>query len=53
MLQIAAGSASEAEFQIMLAHKVGYLSDETRDRLTSDIVEMRKILHALIRRCRR
>jgi four helix bundle protein len=45
-LYIALGSASELETQIIVAEKLGYITDE--EKLLSDITIIRKMLNALI-----
>lgn len=40
-LRIAAGSAHEAEYQLLLAHDLGYLNDELYKQLESESVEIK------------
>jgi four helix bundle protein len=47
-LSIAAGSASEVEFQALLAHDLGYLSDEAYERLNTQVNEVKRILNSFI-----
>jgi four helix bundle protein len=47
MLDIAAGSASELEYQVDLAHRLGYIDTDV-DRVLRQIGETRRMLHALI-----
>jgi four helix bundle protein len=49
-LQIATGSASEVEYQLLLSHELGYLSDESFSKLSKDVVEVKKMLSGLINR---
>lgn len=48
-LRIAAGSASEVECQIIIARELGYLDSEAEKTICSQVVEIRKMLHAFIR----
>ncbi len=45
---IASGSASELDYQLLLAHDLGYLSDETYSKLESQLQEVRRMLTGLI-----
>jgi len=47
-LGIAAGSASEVEYQILLARDLGYLSDDDNGRLNSHVNEVKRILNSFI-----
>jgi four helix bundle protein len=47
-LQIAMGSGSELEYQLMLAHDLIMLDDKNYNRLSSNIVEVKKMLSSLI-----
>jgi four helix bundle protein len=49
-LSIAAGSASETEYQLLLACELGYLTSETHDRLQAQVNEVQKMLGAFHRR---
>jgi four helix bundle protein len=51
-LQIAMGSSSELEYLLLLSHDLGYLPDEAFQELTSNLVEVRKMLNALLQRLR-
>jgi len=51
-LEIAMGSASELQCQIMLATDLNYLEQEHQDSLRHDVQEVRRMLNALIRRLR-
>jgi four helix bundle protein len=44
--------ASETEYQLLLAHDLGYLDDDTHNRLTRDTTEVKQMLTALIQRLR-
>jgi len=45
-IDIATGSASEVEYQLLLARDLGYLSDEQHDPLAAETVEVRRMLIA-------
>ena len=47
-LQIALGSASELEYQILLAHDLNYLRNPEYERLTAQVVEVKKMLSSLM-----
>jgi four helix bundle protein len=47
-LSIAAGSASEVEYQILLARDLGYLPDADYDRLNESVNEVKRILNSFI-----
>jgi four helix bundle protein len=51
-LQIAAGSASEVEYELLLARDLGYLSPELSSELTDRTTEVKRMLYALIQRLR-
>jgi four helix bundle protein len=51
-MQIAMGSASELEYLYMLTHDLGYLSDEQYASLSSDIIEIKKMLASFIKKLR-
>jgi four helix bundle protein len=51
-MQIAMGSASEVEYQLLLAHDLDYLSDDTYRRLNDSVVEVKKMLSTFIKRLR-
>ena len=46
-VSIAAGSASEAEYQLLLARDLGYVPAETHERLEAAVNEIKKMLRAL------
>jgi four helix bundle protein len=48
LLQLAMGSASELECQLLLAHDLGYFDAAERDRLCSAAVEVKRMLAAFI-----
>ncbi|MEK6258222.1 MAG: four helix bundle protein [Planctomycetota bacterium] len=45
---ISSGSASELDYQLLLAHDLGYLSDETYSKLENQLREVRRMLSGLI-----
>ena len=47
-LSIAAGSASEVEYQTLLAHDLGYLSDTAYHHLDDGVNEVKRILNRFI-----
>ena len=51
-LQIAAGSASELDYQLLLARDLDYLSVHEYDTLAGELTRIRKMLTALIQRIR-
>ncbi len=51
-LQIALGSASEAEYQLLLARDLDYLTENTADDLMTSIQEVKRMISGLLRRLR-
>lgn len=51
-LQMAIGSASELEYQLLLAYDLKYLQNPTYDALTSQVIEVKKMLSSLMRTVR-
>ena len=49
-LQIAMGSASELEYQFLLAHDLKYLPDPAYGSLTAQVVEVKKMLSSLMQK---
>jgi len=49
-LRIALGSASELEYHLTAAHDIQAISTRDYQRLSSQVVEVRRMLHRLIRR---
>lgn len=49
-VDIAHGSASEAEYFLLLAHELGYLDAAFHKRLSREIAEQKKMLGALARK---
>ena len=52
-LQIARASLSELDTQIILAHRLGYLSENDATRLTSCVEEIERVVNGLISSVRR
>ena len=48
-LSIAAGSASEAEYQLLLARDLGYLPADEYRQLDAQVNEVKRMLNSLIR----
>jgi four helix bundle protein len=51
-LQIAMGSASETEYQLLLSHDLGFLNKEQYDKLNMDITEIKRMLASLLKTLR-
>jgi len=51
-LLIAMGSASEGDYQMLLAHDLGFLGTQTHDRLSAAVTEVKRMLASLIRKLR-
>lgn len=49
-LRRAKATASELEYFVLLARDLGHLPDEIHQRMTNEIVEVRKMLSGLIRK---
>jgi four helix bundle protein len=52
-LRIALGSASELEYHLTAAHDIQAISTSEYESLSSQVVEVRRMLHGLIRRLER
>ncbi|MDX1996001.1 MAG: four helix bundle protein [bacterium] len=50
--QIAMASASELEYQLLLAHDLGFIEQTTYTQLNNDLTEVRKMLNAFLQRLR-
>jgi four helix bundle protein len=48
-LRKAKASCSELEYAMLLAHDLGLIADEVYERMTSDTVEVRKMIHGLLK----
>src|ERR1700693_2998963 len=49
-LQIAMGSASELEYQLLLAHDLEYLHNPAYESLTAQVIEVKKMLSSLMQK---
>jgi four helix bundle protein len=49
-LQIAMGSASELEYQLLLAHDLDYLQNPEYERLSAQAVEVKRMLSSLMQK---
>ena len=49
-LQIAMGSASELEYQLLLAHDLDYLQNPEYEKLTTQAVEVKRMLSSLMQK---
>lgn len=45
-LQIAIGSASEVEYELLLAHDLSYIPDEEYYKLTAETIAVRKMINS-------
>lgn len=51
-LQIAMGSASELEYQLLLAHELNFLNKPQYQKLNNDLVEVRRMLNSFLHKLR-
>ena len=51
-LQIAMGSASETEYQLLLSHDLGFLNKEQHDKLNFDVTEIKRMPASLLKTLR-
>lgn len=49
-LQIAAGSASELDYELLLAKDLGYLTEPDYKRMADELSQIRKMLSSLLRK---
>ncbi len=49
-LQIAAGSASEVEYELLLARDLGFIQEADHRRLSADLIRVQKMLRSLIQK---
>ena len=49
-LTIAAGSASETEYQLLLAHDLGYLEPHDHEQLSTKVNEVKRMLTTFIQK---
>jgi len=50
--QIAMGSASELEYHILLSRELGFMDELTFEKLTKDIISIKKMLTSFIQKLR-
>ena len=51
-LSMAAGSASETEYQLRLTHDLGYLSPQVHEDLDTQVNEVKRMLNSFIQKLR-
>jgi four helix bundle protein len=51
-LQMAMGSASETEYQLLLSLDLGFLNKEQYDKLNTDVTEVKRMLASLLKTLR-
>ena len=51
-LQMAMGSVSETDYQLLLAHDLGYLGQEDYSRMNGQVIEIKRMLSTLILKIR-
>jgi four helix bundle protein len=51
-LQMAMGSASEAEYQLILAHDLDFLPKDTYEKLRNEVEEVKRMLASLLKTLR-
>ncbi|MFN3490584.1 MAG: four helix bundle protein [Anaerolineales bacterium] len=51
-IQIAMGSASEAEYQILLARDLGFIANENYEKLQTQVQEIKRMLASLLKTLR-
>ena len=51
-LQMAMGSASETEYELLLSYDLPFLNKRTYDNLTTDITEIKRMLPSLLKTLR-
>jgi four helix bundle protein len=49
-ISIAAGSASETEYQLLLAHDLGYVSEEEGRKLQAQVSEVKRMLNGFMKK---
>ena len=49
-LSMAAGSASEVEYPLLLARDLNYIQDETYKELTQQVIEVKRMLNSFIKK---
>lgn len=51
-MQISMGSASELEYQLLLAHELGYVQQDAYQQLNAQTIEVKRMLASFIKRLR-
>jgi len=51
-LLIAMGSASELEYHLLLARDLGFLAEQSHDRLHADVTEVKRMLATFVKKLR-
>lgn len=51
-LQIAMGSASELEYQLLLSHDLKFISNDDYKRLENDLIEVKRMLNGFMQKIR-
>ncbi|WP_260675819.1 MULTISPECIES: four helix bundle protein [Nostocales] len=51
-LQMAMGSGSELEYQLILAHDLGFLDKLQHDKLMDELIETKRMLNSFIQKLR-
>jgi len=49
-LTISVGSASELEYQLFLSHDLGFIPETLFKELETETIQLRKMIHALIKK---
>ena len=49
-LYMAMGSSSELEYQLILSHDLHYVADQAYEELSSELIEVRRMLNSLIQK---
>ena len=49
-LLIAMGSANEVEYQLLLAHELGYLNADIHQQVIEQLIELKRMMNGFIRR---
>lgn len=48
-IHVSMGSACEAEYQLLLAHDLGFIADPDHDKLSQDITEVKRMLTGFLK----
>jgi four helix bundle protein len=52
-VQIAFGSACEVEYQLLLAHDLGFLASQPYEDMNANVIEVKRMLNSLLKRIHR